>query len=638
LKYASRIISAAAGLTFIFLTGHLLANNDKHTSVAIEWPAFMLSNVDHEIEISTITDPNARLLANGIELSLVSDSTSFKALVNIDKETEFQVYINDILVESKQFKPIPLWLSILPPFLAIILALVFREVIISLFLGLFLGTLIPGLYVYGILGIIPAFLAIIDTYFIQALSNEGHLSVILFSMIIGATVSLISKNGGMSGVVNRLSKFARSRRSGQLVTWFLGILIFFDDYANTLIVGNTMRPVTDRLKISREKLSYLVDSTAAPMAAIAFVTTWIGAELGYIQDGVNSIAGLDVSVYQIFLNSLQYSFYPVFTLIFMFMIIWMKRDFGPMLPAEIRCVKGENEDHNVVNVSENELKDFEPDEKTVKRAFNAVLPVSAIVLVTMAGLLYTGWDSTVWNNDSSGFFRKISNTIGASDPYKALLWSSLTGLALAALLTLSQRLLSIQETVTSIIKGFKTMLTAMIILVLAWSLSAVTEDLHTAEFLTESISSGFSPYAIPLATFLLASLVSFSTGSSWGTMAILYPMMLPLAWTICESHGMDAALTHAIFYNVVSSVLAGSVLGDHCSPISDTTILSSLASSCNHIEHVRTQLPYAITVGLVSIICGTIPASFGLPFYLSFFVGIAMMYLIIKKFGKVVDG
>ena len=438
----------------------------------------------------------------------------------------------------------------------------------------------------------------------------------------------------MSGVVNRLSEYAKSRRSGQLVTWFLGIAIFFDDYANTLIVGNTMRPVTDKLRISREKLSYIVDSTAAPVAAIAFVTTWIGAELGYIQDGVKVISGLDASVYQIFLSSLQYSFYPIFTLLFIAMLVWMKKDFGPMLTAERKCVNRDSSEHQLINVADNEMKDFEPDDSTPKRSFNAVVPVLTIIFVTIAGLLYTGWDSASWADQSTGFFRKISDTIGSSDPYIALLWSSLTGLIVASFLTLSQRLLRIQEAVGSIIKGFKTMLTAMIILVLAWALSAITEDLRTADFLTNSISNVISPYAIPLATFVLAGLVSFSTGSSWGTMAILYPMMLPLSWSICLNQGMDSMETLSIFYNVVSCVLAGAVLGDHCSPISDTTILSSLASSCNHIEHVRTQLPYALSVGLIAVICGTIPASFGLPFYVSLVLGLLSMYLLIKKVGK----
>ncbi len=422
-----------------------------------------------------------------------------------------------------------------------------------------------------------------------------------------------------------------------MATWFLGIAIFFDDYANTLIVGNTMRPVTDKLRISREKLAYIVDSTAAPIAAIAFITTWIGAELGYIQDGVNAIPGLDASVYGIFLNSLQFSFYPVFTLIFIAMLVWMKRDFGPMLGAERTAISRKSGDDLTVNVSDQEMKDFEPDEKTPQRSFNAVIPVLSIIVITVIGLLSTGHDDSVWSDQSIGFFKKLSTTIGLADPYKALLWSSLSGLVIAAILTLTQKLLNVQETVGSILKGFKTMLTAMIILILAWSLSAITEDLHTADFLTGSISGALSPYALPVATFILAGFISFATGSSWGTMAILYPMILPLSWSISSGAGFEQAESLHIFYNVTSCVLAGSVLGDHCSPISDTTILSSLASSCNHIDHVRTQLPYALSVGIIAILIGTIPSSFGFPFYASLLIGIGLMYAVIRYFGKVVD-
>lgn len=634
MAFKFKILITKLSLAFGFILFSLNATaHEGHSHAEVEWPDFFISGVEEEISIHSNSDKQIILLANGELINTITVNGNSIARLKIDQSTDFQLYVGDDLVIRKLIPCIPSWLSILPPLLAILLALIFREVIVSLFLGIFLGTLIPAVYVGGFAGILPAFFRIVDFYLIEAMYDRGHLSVIVFSMLIGATVSLISKNGGMAGVVDRLSVYAKNRRSGQLVTWFLGILIFFDDYANTLIVGNTMRPVTDKLKISREKLSYIVDSTAAPIAAIAFVTTWIGAELGYIQDGLNAIGDLDKSVYQIFLNSLQFSFYPIFTLIFIFMLVWMKRDFGPMVKAEKSAIEGK-EDHLLVNSTDNEMSDFEPNEGVKTRSFNAVIPVLTIIFVTIGALIHTGWSDSVWQDGNKGFMMKISDTIGRADPYVALLWSSISGLCIAAILTLSQKILSIAETVNSIIKGFKTMLTAMIILILAWALSAVTVDLHTADFLTESISGNLSPYALPLTTFILAALVSFSTGSSWGTMAILYPMMMPLSWTISMEAGFDSAESLSIFYNVVSCVLAGSALGDHCSPISDTTILSSLASSCNHIEHVRTQLPYAISVGLVSIILGTIPASFGLPFYASFIFGLIAMFLIIKRFGK----
>lgn len=541
---------------------------------------------------------------------------------------------NDILIEKK-IRAIPLWLSILPPLIAIALALIFREVISSLFVGIYLGALIPAIYMDGWASPFTALFSLMDRYILSALFNTGHLSVIVFSMLIGACVHVISKNGGMKGVVLILSRYAKSRRSGQFVAWLLGILIFFDDYANTLIVGNTMRPITDRLKISRAKLSYIVDSTAAPIAAIAFVTTWIGAELGYIEDGINSIAAINQNVYEVFLYSLQYSFYPILTLIFIGMLIYMKRDFGPMFSAETEAIESkEGQSGHHINVTENEMRDFEPDESVPVRWYNAVLPVLVIIFGTIFGLLHTGWNEATWSNPDAGFLSKLSDTIGNADAYKALLWASILGLTTAITLSLGQKILNLQQAVGSTIKGFNTMLTAMIILVLAWSLSIVTQDLHTADFLTDLISGNMTPYLFPAATFILSALVSFSTGSSWGSMAIIYPLMLPLSWTLCQESGLDHAESLVIFYNTVSTVLAGSVLGDHCSPISDTTILSSLASSCDHIEHVRTQLPYALTVGVIGLLLGTIPSAFGLPPVLCLLVSSAAMYFVIKRFGR----
>jgi Na+/H+ antiporter NhaC len=446
-------------------------------------------------------------------------------------------------------------------------------------------------------------------------------------------VAVISRNGGMHGVVDLLSKYAKNARSSQLVTWFMGVLIFFDDYANTLIVGNTMRPLTDRYKISREKLSYLVDSTAAPIAAIAFVTTWIGAELGYIEDGIKNIGQINEGAYTIFLNSLPFSFYPVFTLLFMLMLVVMKRDFGPMLKAERKARRSDKIEEKQSS-THHEIATFQPAENTKRRWYNALIPVSVMILGTLLGLLYTGWNADVVANQELSFFRKLSVIIGGSDSYLALTWSSMFGLIIAILLSVSQRIMNLEESLSTALSGFKTMLNAIVILVLAWSLAKLTEDLHTADFLTNSLSDNLPATWIPATTFLLAALVAFATGSSWGTMAILYPLMLPATWSLGMEAGLEPQTVMVLFYNVVASVLAGSVLGDHCSPISDTTILSSLATSCDHIQHVRTQMPYALCVGAVSICIGTIPASFGIPPIWSFITGITLLFLLVYFLGK----
>ena len=531
---------------------------------------------------------------------------------------------------SKHITPIPLWMSILPPLIAIIMALVFREVYSALFTGLLVGAVIISYYQGNAFfaSIIYGLLSIADVYIIESLYDTDHLSIIVFSMLIGAAVTLISFNGGMKGVVAILSRYAKNPRSGQFVTWLLGMAIFFDDYANTLVVGNTMRPVTDRLRISREKLSYIVDSTAAPISAIAFVTTWIGAELSYIQDGINTI-GLEQSAYDVFINSLAYAFYPVLALIFILLIVFSGRDFGPMLRAEITARK-----EGVTGVHPGITKDFDSGVDGEGRWYNAVIPVLVIVFVTITGLVTSGLKVTGWEQSMS-FATNLSNVIGHANSYQSLLWGSLAGVVAAVTLTITQRLMTLKESMDSLVKGFKTMVTAVLILVLAWAIALITKYMHTADYISGILLEiQLAPYMIPAITFLLSAFVAFATGSSWGTMAILYPLFLPASWILAQEYGLEHDQALSIFYNVVSTVLAGSVLGDHCSPISDTTILSSLASSCNHIEHVRTQLPYALVVGVVGTLFGTLPAAYGVSSYILFPLCILLLFLFVRFFGK----
>ncbi|MBU2650197.1 MAG: Na+/H+ antiporter NhaC family protein [Bacteroidetes bacterium] len=610
--------------------------------VRIEIPPIVMKNIPVEIKViadtsivRSLKDTVITAIAGGknIELQFKGGTALFRHTFHHKEEVVIQ---SDEFTAHKTVTPIPLWMSILPPLIAILFALMFREVFSALFIGLLVGTTLIAWYQGSsfIIAIFQGVFMLVDTYILQALFDTDHLSIIIFSMMIGGMVNLITRNGGMKGVVNILSRYATTSRSGQFVTWLMGILIFFDDYANTLVVGNTMRPMTDRLRISREKLAYLVDSTAAPVAAIAFVTTWIGAELSYIQDGIDTL-GLNQTPYSVFINSLAYSFYPVFTLVFILFLIARKSDYGPMFKAE-QYVRRTGEIRNdSANTFSNNLNELEVAENIRARWFNAVIPVLVIIVGTVSGLLYTGWDSTLWNNPDIGYAHKVSLIIGESDSYKALLWSSLSGVLVALLLTLSQRIMTLKNSIDSLINGFRTMLTAILILVLAWSIALVTEHLHTADFISNTmLEIALSPYLVPALTFILAALVSFSTGSSWGTMAILYPLILPASWLIAKDWGLDHGTCLAIFYNVVSAVLAGSVLGDHCSPISDTTILSSLASSCNHIEHVRTQLPYALTVGVVSIVAGTIPAAYGVPSWILFPAGLVILYLVVRLAGR----
>jgi len=618
---------------------------DEKNPFSVEYPSIIVTKVSQTITVKPesellkqIQSDSTQVLINGVNTPYKIEGVSLKLNYKFIKKELIQVQIKDHS-QSKEINPIPLWLSILPPLIAILMALLFKEVLSALFIGLFTGTLIIYSYKGASLFIafFQAIFAISDTYIINSVNNSGHISIIVFSMLIGAMVTLISKNGGMQGIVNILSRYANTAKSGQLVTWFLGVLIFFDDYANTLVVGNTMRPVTDKLKVSREKLAYIVDSTAAPVASVAMITTWIGIELSYIQSATVQI-GVNESPYSIFLNSLPSRFYPFFMLAFMLFIIYKGRDFGPMLKAEKAARKNEvnQEDKSTKNnTSENEL---EMAAHITPKWYNAAIPILIVILGTLAGLVYTGWDATVWADDTLGFSKKLSHVIGASDSYLALLWSSLSAVLAAVFLTIGQKILTLHQVSDSLLKGFKTMLTAILILILAWALADITKDLHTADFISNGlISINVAPQILPALTFILSALIAFSTGSSWGTMAILYPLILPASWYLSHSVGLSDAESMNIFYIAVSAILAGSVLGDHCSPISDTTILSSLASSCNHIEHVRTQLPYALSVGAVSIFIGLIPAAYGVSNWIIFPVGIISLYSIVHFFGKKVE-
>ncbi|MEM6769719.1 MAG: Na+/H+ antiporter NhaC family protein, partial [Bacteroidota bacterium] len=558
---------------------------------------------------------------------------------------------------DNRLRRIPLWLSILPPLIAIGLALLFKEVLISLFAGIWVGAFIAGgLRFEGFLGIIKALLQTVEHYILKALNDGGHLSVLIFSLLIGGMVAIISRNGGMAGVVQRLAKYAKTPKSAQFITWLLGVAIFFDDYANTLIVGNTMRSVTDSFRISREKLAYIVDSTAAPVASVAFITTWIGAELGYIGDGIKDVPALaGTTPYAIFLESLKYSFYPVLTLAFILMLIVMRRDYGPMLKAERRArTTGEVKATSAELEHVEETEDLSPVKGAPLRARNAILPVLTVIVMTIIGLLDTGlgsiysglanppasdgWGAT-WGAMDGGFFGKLGLVIGAADSYVALLWASISGVVVAIILTISQRIMNISQTMSSLTSGLKAMFGAVMILTLAWALAITTEELHTADFLVDLLGNSLNPYFLPPIIFVLAALISFSTGSSWSTMAILYPIAIPLTWFVAEQAGWEAAAAQGLLYNVISIVLAASVLGDHCSPISDTTILSSLASDCNHIDHVSTQLPYALTVGTVSIVLGFVASLLGGGWLLCLLlmgVGLAVLYGVVRWKGQVV--
>jgi Na+/H+ antiporter NhaC len=528
------------------------------------------------------------------------------------------------LSTSVVLRVIPGWVSILPAAMAILIALTLRNVIPALLLGLWIGaTTLQSFTLYGAgRGLLDSF----QVFVTGAIVDFDRASIILFTMMIGGMVGIITRNGGMASVVEGIVSRARTAIGGQVAVWLMGLMIFFDDYSNTLVVGNTARSLTDHLKVSREKLAYIVDSTAAPVACIALITTWVGYEIGLVDQALSSIDGLShVQAYSIFVNSIPYSFYPILAIIFILMIAVSGRDFGPMLTAERRARGGVVRPESTADLPALNGDELEPKDNIPLRAINAFLPIIALVIALLVSLVMIGEGDT------------MMEILETTSPYRAMMYSSFVGVLVAAVMTLGQRILTIHETVDAWYGGLRATLFGMIILVLAWALSDVTATLNTASYLVTLLADSIPVSLIPALVFILAAATAFTTGTSWGTMAILMPLIIPLSWAVMSMNGMAAAGDMHILYSAVACCLAGAVWGDHCSPISDTTVLSSVASGCDHIEHVRTQLPYALSVGLVGLLFGTIPAGYGLSPWISLVIGIVVLAGVVKVFGRKVE-
>ncbi len=497
---------------------------------------------------------------------------------------------------------VPGWFSVLPPLLAIGAALTLRSVIPALFLGIWVGAW--GVAGLNLEGFGQGLLDVLAVYVREALADPDHASVILFSFMIGGLVGVITHSGGMQGIVDILIRKARTRRDGQITTALMGLAVFIDDYANSLIVGRTMRAVTDRLKISREKLAYIVDSTAAPVSGVALVTTWIGYQVGLIGDAVAGTDGLDAQPYLLFLDSLAYSFYPWLAIFLVFVVAWTGRDIGPMVTAERRAA-------TMPAHRPDEALEVEPESHVLA----AILPLVVLIGGVLVGLLVTG------EGDN------LRDIIGSASSYKALMWASLAAVMVAMAIPLLQRRSTLHELFEAWTEGVQSMLPAMTILIMAWALSSTTEKLGTAEFLVSTLGESLPVGWLPTVVFGLAAATAFATGTSWGTMGILVPLVIPLAFHLAPDAGY-------ILSSSIAAVLAGAIWGDHCSPISDTTILSSMATGCDHIEHVRTQIPYALLAGGAAVVFGVLPSGFGIPWWASLGVGMVFLAFVIKTFGK----
>lgn len=523
------------------------------------------------------------------------------------------------------------WPSVLPPIIAVLLSICFRRVVFAMTSALIAGAFLA----YG-----PApWVALPEGFrklIWENLKSEFNLYTLAFTFSLMGMVHVMSRSGGIQGMMDVFLKAARGARSTRVVTAFMGLVIFFDDYASSVIVGTTMRSAADRRHISREKLAYLIDSTAAPVAGLAVISTWIAFEVGLLNDLAEHLR-LGTHGYEMFFAIFPFRFYCFTALLFVFMNTALNRDFGPMYKAEMRVVldakakdQGARSSDNVV------VKEIGPVSDVPRRWINAVVPIVTVILGFLTGILLAGRGAVyeaglVVSPLDPRAWQAAFGALGGVSSSRILFLSASAGSVLAILLPGAQGILSFREATAAWLKAIPTMLPAVTILLLAWAIKTLcTEVLRTDLYLISVLDEYLSVALLPLVTFLTAAGISFATGTSWGTMGILLPVALPLAHAM-GAWGDGSSL---IFWLTAGAVLDGAIFGDHCSPISDTTVLSSIASGCDHFDHVWTQAPYAIVCMLLAGCIGYLATVFGLPLSLAYLLLGVVIAAILQTVGK----
>ena len=476
--------------------------------------------------------------------------------------------------------------SLVPPVVAIALALITKEVYSSLFVGVTIGALFySGFSFEGTVNHLA------KGGFLAVLTDESHMGIMVFLVVLGVMVSLMNKAGGSAAFGKWVGEHIKSRVGAQIATVFLGILIFIDDYFNCLTVGSVMRPVADKHKISRSKLAYIIDSTAAPVCIIAPISSWAAAVAGFVkgEDG-----------FALFIKAIPYNFYALLTIFAMLFIIIAKADFGPMAVHERNALKGD--------LFTSGKEDFEEREaiNTKGRVFDLVAPVVILIICCVIGMVYTGGAFSGEN---------IIDAFANCDADYGLMVGSFCALLITIAFYSVRNVLSFNDCMRCIPDGFKAMVPAILILTLAWTLQAMTSSLGAAEYVAALVDSGKGAFMsfLPAIIFVVACFLAFATGTSWGTFSILIPIVVDVF------AGSDPTM----MIISISACMAGAVCGDHCSPISDTTIMASAGAQCNHVNHVSTQLPYALLVAAVSFVTYII-AGLSKSVFISLPVGIAL--------------
>ena len=527
--------------------------------------------------------------------------------------------------------------TLIPPIVAILLAFITKNVVISLFIGVLSGGFILNLTGFNVFGALTqAFLDFINRA-LNSLSDPWNAGIVMQVLVIGGVINLVAKMGGAKAIAEALAKKAKTAKSAQLITWFLGICVFFDDYANSLIVGPIMRPVADKMKISRERLAFIIDATAAPIAGLAIISTWIGLEVSLISEGFESI-GVEASGFGVFLQTIPYRFYNILILAFIVITIITLREFGPMRKAEISARKLKDLTNEEIAVTSSHMDELEPKEGVKLSIWNAIVPIGALIISAIVAFYYSGYSSIMAGDDiaikaivtnSPLSFKAILEVFAASDASIALLQSAIFSTVVAIVMAVWKKIFTISEAIEVWIDGMKGLIITAVILILAWSLGSVIKELGAAEYLVEALNGAIPAFLLPSLIFILGAIISFSTGSAYGTMSILMPLAIPLAYKINPEMSFVIVST--------SAVLTGAIFGDHCSPISDTTILSSMGAGCSHIEHVKTQMWYALFVAAITILFGYIPAGFGLPIYIVLPMSCVALFIGVMIFGKKVE-
>lgn len=528
-------------------------------------------------------------------------------------------------------------LTLTPPFVAIVLAFITKNVVLSLFIGVFSGTYLVSFTNHGFISaFFNAYSGFINKA-IHSLADPWNAGIVLQVLAIGGVVALVTKMGGAKAIAIILRRKAKSLVSAQMYTWTMGMMIFFDDFANSLIVGPVMRPVTDRFKLSREKLAFIIDSTAAPLAGIAIISTWIGLEVSLIRDAY-SIIGEQVNAFSIFVQTIPYRFYNIFMLSFVVISALTLRDFGPMYKAQIRAINSQVKYNNNIDIPQEE-KELEPDPKTKLRPSNAIIPIGVLIVSAFLGFYLNGLSNLSGDDlayvKAHGFnFEVIKLAFGEADASIVLFQAAILSTIVAIFLGVKRKIFKVGEAIEIWIKGWKTMVITIVILILAWSLSSVIKDLGTSVYLVKVLSSSTPKVLLPAIIFVLSSFISFSIGTSYGTMGILMPLAVPLSYAVGVDNGLIDAELHRYMLMGVSAVLTGAIFGDHCSPISSTSILASYGSKCPLMDHVRTQFPYALTVCAISIVTGYLPVAMGVNVFITLIFGLLAVFLTIRFVGK----